>query len=97
MNKIICHYQPKYLPVPVLDEVVVTHWRSSSHAQMVVEASLRLARDNLVIALVARIIGRNKSEIGKYFLITKYFIGIRSKVGRGDRSKILSYIFHMDE
>ena len=48
---------------------------------MVVEASLRLARDNLVIALIARIIGRNKSEIGKYFLITKYFIGIRSKGG----------------
>ena len=43
---------------------------------MVIEASLRLARDNLVVALIARIIGRNKSEIGKYFLITKYFIGL---------------------
>ena len=54
-------------PVPGLRQLRVTHRGSRAHAQVVVETTLRLARDNLVVALVTRIIGRNKPEIGKYF------------------------------
>ena len=49
-------------PVPVLGQVLVTDGGPPAHAQVVVEASLRLARHQTIVTLETGVITRNQPE-----------------------------------
>ena len=49
-------------PVPVLLQVLVTHRGPPTHAQVVVEAPLRLTRHQTIVTLETGVITRNQPE-----------------------------------